>query len=55
MGPDQQLHSPWYPRWLTEPFLRESALRPEQTLLINEMGQNDIAAFTRTGGTHAGG
>ena len=28
---------PGYPRWLTEPFLREFVLRPEQTLLINEM------------------
>jgi hypothetical protein len=28
---------PGYPRWLTTPFLREFALRPDQTLLINEM------------------
>jgi hypothetical protein len=28
---------PGHPRWLTTPFLREFALRPDQTLLINEM------------------
>jgi hypothetical protein len=28
---------PGYPRWLTTPFLREFALRPDQTHLINEM------------------
>jgi len=28
---------PGHPRWLTTPFLREFVLRPDQTLLINEM------------------
>jgi hypothetical protein len=42
---------PGYPRWLTEPFLREFALRPEQTLLINEM-VNDIRRIYTDGREH---
>ena len=42
---------PGYPRWLTEPFLREFVLRPEQTLLINEM-VNDIRRVYTDGRGH---
>jgi hypothetical protein len=42
---------PGYPRWLTEPFLREFALRPDQTLLINEM-VNDIRRIYTDGRAH---
>jgi hypothetical protein len=42
---------PGYPRWLTEPFLREFVLRPEQTLLINEM-VNDIRRVYTDGRAH---
>jgi len=42
---------PGYPRWLTEPFLREFVLRPEQTLLINEM-VNDIRRIYTDGRGH---
>jgi len=42
---------PGYPRWLTEPFLREFALRPDQTLLINEM-VNDIRRIYTDGRGH---
>ena len=42
---------PGYPRWLTEPFLREFVLRPEQTLLINEM-VNDIRRIYTDGRDH---
>jgi hypothetical protein len=42
---------PGYPRWLTEPFLREFVLRPEQTLLINEM-VNDIRRIYTDGRAH---
>jgi hypothetical protein len=42
---------PGYPRWLTEPFLREFVLRPEQTLLINEM-VNDIRRIYTDGREH---
>ncbi len=42
---------PGYPRWLTEPFLREFALRLEQTLLINEM-VNDIRRIYTDGRGH---
>jgi hypothetical protein len=42
---------PGHPRWLTEPFLREFSLRPEQTLLINEM-VNDIRRIYTDGREH---
>jgi hypothetical protein len=42
---------PGHPRWLTEPFLREFVLRPEQTLLINEM-VNDIRRIYTDGQGH---
>jgi hypothetical protein len=42
---------PGYPRWLTEPFLREFVLRPEQSLLINEM-VNDIRRIYTDGREH---
>lgn len=42
---------PGYPRWLTEPFLREFVLRPEQTLLVNEM-VNDIRRIYTDGRAH---
>jgi hypothetical protein len=42
---------PGYPRWLTEPFLREFVLRPEQSLLINEM-VNDIRRIYTDGRQH---
>jgi hypothetical protein len=42
---------PGHPRWMTEPFLREFALRPEQTLLINEM-VNDIRRIYTDGREH---
>jgi hypothetical protein len=42
---------PGYPRWLTEPFLREFVLRPDQTLLINEM-VNDIRRIYTDGRAH---
>jgi hypothetical protein len=42
---------PGHPRWLAEPFLREFVLRPEQTLLINEM-ENDIRRVYTDGRGH---
>jgi hypothetical protein len=42
---------PGHPRWLTEPFLREFVLRPDQTLLINEM-VNDIRRIYTDGREH---
>jgi hypothetical protein len=42
---------PGYPRWLTEPFLREFVLRPDQSLLINEM-VNDIRRIYTDGRDH---
>lgn len=42
---------PGHPRWMTEPFLREFVLRPEQTLLINEM-VNDIRRIYTNGEGH---
>jgi hypothetical protein len=42
---------PGYPRWLSEPFLREFVLRPDQTLLINEM-VNDIRRIYTNGEGH---
>jgi hypothetical protein len=42
---------PGYPRWLTEPFLREFVLRPDQSLLINEM-VNDIRRIYTDGREH---
>ena len=42
---------PGYPRWLTEPFLREFVLRPEQTLLIEEQ-LNDIRRIYTDGRGH---
>jgi hypothetical protein len=43
--------APGYPRWLAEPFLREFVLRPDQTLLINEM-VNDIRRIYTDGRGH---
>lgn len=37
---------PGHPRWLTTPFLREFALRPDQTLLINEMLADTRRVYT---------
>jgi hypothetical protein len=40
-----------YPRWVSEPFLREFVLRPERTLLINEM-VNEIRRIPTDGTGH---
>jgi hypothetical protein len=42
---------PGHPRWLTEPFLREFVVTPEQTWLINEM-VNDIRRIYTDGRDH---
>jgi hypothetical protein len=42
---------PGHPRWLTEPFLREFIVTPEQTWLINEM-VNDIRRVYTDGRDH---
>ena len=42
---------PGHPRWLTEPFLREFIVTPDQTWLINEM-VNDIRRIYTDGRTH---
>ena len=42
---------PGHPRWLTEPFLREFIVTPDQTLLINEM-VNDIRRIYTDGRSH---
>jgi hypothetical protein len=42
---------PGHPRWLTEPFLREFVVTPNQTLLINEM-VNDIRRIYTDGREH---
>ena len=42
---------PGMPRWLTEPFLREFIVTPEQTWLINEM-VNDIRRIYTDGRDH---
>jgi hypothetical protein len=42
---------PGHPRWLTEPFLREFIVRPDQTWLINEM-VNDIRRVYTDGRGH---
>jgi hypothetical protein len=42
---------PGHPRWLTEPFLREFIITPEQTWLINEM-VNDIRRIYTDGREH---
>ena len=42
---------PGYPRWLTEPFLREFVVTPSQTWLINEM-VNDIRRVYTDGREH---
>jgi hypothetical protein len=42
---------PGYPRWLTEPFLREFIVTPDQTWLINEM-VNDIRRIYTDGRDH---
>jgi hypothetical protein len=42
---------PGHPRWLTEPFLREFIVTPEQTWLINEM-VNDIRRIYTDGRAH---
>jgi hypothetical protein len=42
---------PGHPRWLTEPFLREFIVTPEQTWLINEM-VNDIRRIYTDGREH---
>jgi hypothetical protein len=40
-----------YPRWLTEPFLREFIITPNQTWLINEM-QSDVRRIYTDGRGH---
>jgi hypothetical protein len=42
---------PGHPRWLTEPFLREFIVTPDQTWLINEM-VNDIRRIYTDGRAH---
>jgi hypothetical protein len=42
---------PGHPRWLTEPFLREFIVTPDQTWLINEM-VNDIRRIYTDGRKH---
>ena len=42
---------PGMPRWLTEPFLREFIVTPDQTLLINEM-VNDVRRVYTDGRDH---
>jgi hypothetical protein len=42
---------PGHPRWLTEPFLREFIVTPDQTWLINEM-VNDIRRVYTDGRAH---
>ena len=42
---------PGHPRWLTEPFLREFIVTPEQTWLVNEM-VNDIRRVYTDGRDH---
>jgi hypothetical protein len=42
---------PGHPRWLTEPFLREFVVTPDQTWLINEM-VNDIRRIYTDGRAH---
>ena len=42
---------PGHPRWLTEPFLREFIVTPDQTWLINEM-VNDIRRIYTDGRNH---
>jgi len=42
---------PGHPRWLTEPFLREFIVTPEQTWLVNEM-VNDIRRIYTDGRDH---
>jgi len=42
---------PGHPRWLTEPFLREFVVTPDQTWLINEM-VNDIRRIYTDGRDH---
>jgi hypothetical protein len=42
---------PGHPRWLTEPFLREFVVTPDQTWLINEM-VNDIRRIYTDGRGH---
>jgi hypothetical protein len=42
---------PGHPRWLTEPFLREFIVTPDQTWLVNEM-VNDIRRIYTDGRAH---
>lgn len=42
---------PGHPRWMTEPFLREFVVTPDQTYLINEM-VNDIRRIYTDGRDH---
>jgi hypothetical protein len=42
---------PGHPRWLTEPFLREFIVTPDQTWLINEM-VNDVRRIYTDGRDH---
>jgi len=42
---------PGHPRWLTEPFLRDFVVTPNQTYLINEM-MNDIRRIYTDGRDH---
>ena len=42
---------PGYPRWLTEPYLREFVVTPDQTWLMNEM-VNDVRRIYTDGREH---
>ncbi len=49
--PISECGPPGYPRWITEPFLREFSIAPHQTWLINEM-VNDIRRIYTDGRGH---
>ena len=49
--PSRPVRRPGHPRWLTEPFLREFIVTPNQTWLINEM-VNDIRRIYTDGRDH---
>jgi hypothetical protein len=49
--PISDCRPPSFPRWATEPFLKEYAVTPDQTWLINEM-VNDVRRVYTDGRTH---
>jgi hypothetical protein len=49
--PISDCHPPGFPRWLTEPFLREFVVLPHETWLMNEM-VNDIRRVYTDGRGH---